>query len=165
MSPLNNDIPRCTRVCAQSKQPFQPGEEFYSILAVEKGEYVRWDYSLSEWTNTEKPLEIIGWWRSRVPLGNDKKIKLAPNDILLNLFDELLERPDKGEIRYVLTLLLIRRRIFRYEKEEQDHLMGPHLFVYAIRRETTYCVPIVTMDEQQINEVQEYLASLLYSIG
>ena len=31
-----------------------------------------------------------------------KKIKLAPNDVLLELFDQLAERPDQQDMRYVL---------------------------------------------------------------
>ena len=44
-----------------------------------------------------------------------KKVKLAPNDVLLELFDELADRPEQQDLRYVLTLLLVRRRVLRFD--------------------------------------------------
>ena len=38
-----------------------------------------------------------------------------PNDVMLELFDQWDGQPDKEDLRYVLTLLLIRRRVLRLE--------------------------------------------------
>ncbi|MDD3586526.1 MAG: hypothetical protein PHQ75_05035 [Thermoguttaceae bacterium] len=147
-----------------TNRPFLPGETFYSVLLEVEGQFKRIDYCAKAWSELEKPENMIGWWTSKISPVNENKIKLAPNDILMNLFDELLDQPDKAQMLYVLTLLLIRRKIFRYEREESA--ASPEILsVYAIRRETNYCVPVIEMNEEQIDEVQEYLASLLYSIG
>lgn len=162
---MYDDIPKSTKTCAVTNRPFVPGETFYSILLEADGQYKRLDYSVQAWDGLKKPENMVGWWTSKILTANENKIKLAPNDILLNLFDELLNQPDKAQMLYVLTLLLIRRKIFRYEREESDSVSPENLSVYAIRREKTYCVPVIEMNEEQIDEVQEYLASLLYSIG
>ncbi|MDO5553980.1 MAG: hypothetical protein Q4G68_09465 [Planctomycetia bacterium] len=159
-----DSIPRCTRICCKTRRPIKPGELFYSMLVADKGQYKRLDYSAEAWQEPKVGDEAVGWWESKISLQGDRKIKLAPNDILLNLFDELLDEPEKANILYVLTLLMIRRRIFRYEREGEEP-ESDHLLVYALRRETTYTIPVVAMTEEEMNEVQEYLASLLYSIG
>ncbi|HBT76055.1 MAG TPA: hypothetical protein DEB39_03830 [Planctomycetaceae bacterium] len=100
----------------------------------------------------------IGWWKSRVPPPNEKKLKLAPNDVLLALFDQLSERLDQPELRYVLTLLLIRRRLFRIEKEQDGTLT-----VYCGKRDTVYDIPAVLPEGEEIDAVQNYLSEMLYA--
>ena len=39
----------------------------------------------------------------------------APNDVMLNYFERLLEDPTAEDARYVLALLLVRRRMLRVE--------------------------------------------------
>lgn len=159
------ELPRGGKTCSITKETFAPGEEYYSILVMVDGQYQRFDYSKPSWKTLNKPPAMVGWWKSRQNNLGEKRLKLAPNDILLNLFDELSEQPDKGEMLYVLTLLMIRRRIFRYEKEEPDCGDLRAIFVYAIRRETTYSIKVIAMGEEKIKEVQEHLATLLYSEG
>lgn len=100
----------------------------------------------------------IGWWRSRVPLPSEKKVKLAPNDVLLNLFDQLGDELGRPELQYVLTLLLLRRRLFRIEKEENGILV-----VYCGKRDTVYEIPVVLPEGDGIEEVQTYLVEMLYA--
>ena len=54
---------------------------------------------------------------------------------MLHFWDELADQPDKQDMRYVLTLLLIRRRVFRLEEEKRDPQGRELLVVYCPRRE------------------------------
>ena len=78
-----------------------------------------------------------------------------------HFWDELVEQPDKQDMRYVLTLLLIRRRVFRLEEEKYDPQGRELLVVYCPRRETTYQVPAVPPEAARIDRIQEELATLL----
>jgi hypothetical protein len=83
------------------------------MLEVSGAEVIRKDYCNDAWTG---PSEIaLGWWRTRVPEPTAKKIKLAPNDVLLELFDQIASAPEQEDTRYVLALLLIRRRVLRLD--------------------------------------------------
>lgn len=156
-----NDLPRCSRVCCRTGRALLPGETYYSALVETENTLSRLDFSAEAW-RSEK-IEPVGWWRSTLP-SNEKRIRLAPNDILFELFDQWLGRPDKSEYLYVLTLLMIRRKIFRFEKEEKSEGANESmLVVYSARRETTYDVPTVELDAERIERVQECLASLLYT--
>lgn len=163
---LNYDVPRCSKICIATSRELKPGERFHSVLLVEQGEIKRLDYSQDGWEGppSGETIEVIGHWKSRLPTPNENKAKLAPNDILLNLFDQLNDDPGKREMRYVLVLLLIRRRIFRLEKEETDAETGRKIMhVYCPKRETGYHVPVDDPTEEQIEHMQETLTSLLYA--
>ena len=106
---------------------------------------------------------VIGWWKHKIPITNDKKAKLAPNDILLALFDQLTEQPEKLEMRYVLTLLLVRRRIFRLEKEEKSEIeeAWDKIIVYNPKADATYEVFVAVPQSERIEEIQNELAALV----
>jgi hypothetical protein len=169
------DIPRCSRVCAATSRELKPGDTFFSVLFEEKNVIKRLDYSLEAWhgpptensgsedSNRHEKPELIGYWKSKVPLSHDTKNKLAPGDILLNFFDQLIGQPEKAEICYVLVLLLIRRRLFRLEKEEPDPVTGkPCLTIYCPKRDIAYSVTAEVPSEERIEELQDTLTNLLY---
>jgi len=80
-----------------------------------------------------------------------------------------------ADVRYVLALLMVRKRICRLEDsetmlEEDDEvdaedteLEGENLILYCPRNEKTYRVPVVEPDAERIQEIEEELGQLLYS--
>jgi hypothetical protein len=124
---------------------------------------VRHDYSADAWEGA--PEGALGWWRSQTPAAESKAKKphWAPNDVMLGLFDELAEQPHRADMRYVLALLLLRRRVLRLEETEQEGAEGESLLVYCARRQTEYKVPVVMPDSARTEEIQNELARLLLS--
>jgi hypothetical protein len=156
---MDYEIQHSTRRCATTGREFAPGETYYSVLVGEGAELKRYDYAAEAWKGP--PEEAIGWWKSQVPQPAARKKHWAPNDVMLHFWDELAEQTDKWDMRYVLTLLLVRRRVFRLEEEKRD-AGGPELLVvYCPRRETTYEVPAVTPSPPRVEQIQEELAALL----
>ncbi|MDR3198908.1 MAG: hypothetical protein LBU34_13665 [Planctomycetaceae bacterium] len=153
------EIPRPSRNCSATNRELKPGEMFFSVLIEEKDNIKRLDFSVENWKGP--PPEFLGWWKTRVPDNNDKKIQIAPNDVLLNLFEELSLQPENADMRYVLALLLIRRRQFRYEREEKDEKGQKKLIVYAIKENITYEIPIMVLDRERVDEVQKQLSQLI----
>ncbi len=96
-----------------------------------------------------------------MPAPNNKKIGWAPNDVMLDFFRELADKPEKEDLRYVLTLLLIRRRVMRLEETEEEQDGRPQLVVYCSRQEETYRVPVAHPNPTRTREIQDELASLL----
>jgi len=154
-------VQRCTRRCSKTGQEFRPDELFYSMLVAEGSEVVRHDFSAEAWEGP--PEGILGWWKSRMPSRNANKVNWAPNDIMLELFLELAEQPQKKDLRYVLTLLLIRRRIMRLEDTEIDEENTEQLVVFCARHEKSYRVPVAAPDERRTEEIQNELAQLLFA--
>lgn len=154
------DIPKSSKTCSVSGRELMPGEAFFSTLVEERNALKRLDFGVESWSGP--PMEYYGWWKTRVPEAGEKKIKLAPNDILLNLFEQLRLNPKDEDMLYVLTLLLIRRRLLRYEREEENDEGRKMLVVYAIKENATYEIPIAMPDRERLEEVQEQLSQLLY---
>lgn len=98
-----------------------------------------------------------------MPTREAKKGQLAPNEVLLQLFAELENIPEKADMRYVLALLLVRRRVLREEEVEHDETGHEVMRVYSPRDENTYQVDVATPDDQRTEEIQGELARLLYA--
>ncbi len=163
MSSLSMDyeIQRCTRCCAKTGRELEPGEDFYSVLIAEGADLKRLDYSAEAWEGP--PDGVVGWWKSQMPGPTVKRMHWAPNDVMLHFFERLETQPDKQDMRYVLALLLVRRRVMRQEDQEHDEQGREVLVLYCPRREATYRVPVVTPGQSRIDEIQEELAKLLFA--
>jgi hypothetical protein len=155
---MDYEVQGFSRHCHASGREFAPGEWYYSVLVAEGAELKRYDYAVDAWQGP--PGDAVGWWKSQVPDKTVKKKHWAPNDVMLNFFDELADQPDKQDMRYVLTLLLVRRRVFRLEEEKQA-AGGEVLAVYCPRRETTYEISAVMPSPERIEQIQQELAALL----
>jgi hypothetical protein len=158
---IDYEVQRCTRHCAATGRELQPGEEFYSTLTAEGAQVVRHDYAKEAWKGP--PEGVLGWWKSHMPDRNAKKLHWAPNDVMLDLLESLESQPDKMDMRYVLALLLIRRRVVRLEETETDDARREISVLYCPRRETTYRVVTATPSDERTTEIQEELARLLFA--
>ena len=156
---MDYEVQRCTRHCAATGRELKPGETFYSVLLVEGANVVRHDYAAEAWPG---PTEgALGWWKSLVPSGDPKRTHWAPNDVMLDLFEQLESQPARHDFRYVLTLLLIRRRVLRLEETERDAAGHEIMLLSCPKRETDYRVAVVLPDDQRAAAIQEELQQLL----
>lgn len=156
---MDFEVQRITRHCAKTGRELKPGEVVYSMLVSEGSQVVRRDFAADSW---EGPAEgSLGWWKSHVPKSDAKKMQWAPNDVMLELLEQLEAVPEKHDMRYVLALLLIRRRVVRLEETEQD-AAGEVSVLYCPKREATYRVSTVMPDDQRTVEIQAELSKLLF---
>ena len=95
-----------------------------------------------------------------MPDRNAGKKHWAPNDVMLDFWDQLADQPEKQDMRYVLTLLLVRRRVFRWRRRSATRQGRQLLVVYCPRREATYEVPAVDAGAGADRQIQEELAAL-----
>ena len=161
---MDYDVKRFTRHCAETGRELTAGEEFYSVLVPTGADLERKDYSAEAWRGP--PEDAVGWWKSQVPTAETKRMTWAPNDVMLQFFEELEQQPEKQDMRYVLALLLVRRRVMRLDESEQDEARREVLVLYCPRRDATYRVPAVVPDESRIEPIQDELARLLFgSVG
>ena len=91
-----------------------PAESFAGrcllVGAISRGaEVERHDFSEAAWEGP--PPDAFSCWKSSVPLSDTPRQRLAPNDVMLELFERWESQPEKEEARYVLALLLVRRRV------------------------------------------------------
>jgi len=158
---MDYEIQRTARCCVATGRQLGPGDDFYSVLVREGADLKRRDYSVEAWNGP--PEGAIGWWKSQMPDPSSRRMHWAPNEVMLHFFEELQSQPDKDDMRYVLALLLVRRRVLRQEEQEHDQEGREMLVLYCPRRETTFRVPTVTPAPSRIDEIQQELAKLLFA--
>lgn len=160
---MDFDVQRCTRRCAETDHEFQPGEEFYSVLIATGSEITRQDYSISAWQGP--PDNSIGWWKSQMPDINERKLHWAPNDVMLHYFEQLEGQTNAADTRYVLALLMVRRRILKIEETQQNDQGQEMLVVYCSKNENEYQVPVAQPRAERVQQIQDELAKLLFAKG
>jgi hypothetical protein len=166
---LDFEVQRCTRRCAVTERPLEPGDVCYSLLELDGAAVIRKDYSLDAWPGPSQ--RALGWWKSRIPEATARKIKLAPNDVLLELFEQLSDEPQQEDLRYVLALLLLRRRVLRLELPlDVPGAAGGHsngggafetMVFHCPKRGVSYAVMVAMPSDVRIDEIQKQLSDLL----
>ncbi len=81
---------------------------------------LRQDYSSEGWLGP--PEGVLAWWQATMPARDTKRQSWAPSDVMLDLLEQLESQSERHDMRYVLSLLLIRRRVVRLEDVEHDEL-------------------------------------------
>ena len=160
---MDYEIQRFTRHCAKTGRELKPGEIFFSTLAAEGARVVRQDFAADAWQGP--PEGVLGWWKSQVPTESAHKVHWAPNDVMLELLEQWEHDPTKLDSRYVLSLLLVRRRVLRLEETETTETGEEVTVLFCPRREATYRVASVLPDNQRAAEIQEELGRLLFAGG
>ena len=153
------DIQRCTRRCHATERELAPGEVVYSVLVEAGGNISRHDYSAEAWRGP--PEDSLGWWKGTIADASSKRMHWAPNDVMLHYFEQLDGNPAKEDVRYVLALLLVRRRIVRVESTEKDPAGIETLVVYSPRNEAEYRVKVAMPPAEREVVIQAELSQLL----
>ena len=113
-------VGRCTRVCHSQSRPLREGEWYYSVVLESDEEFVRQDYSAESWTGP--PENAIGWWKNRMPMSDEKKLVLAPPEVLIDMLRQMEAVPSRAKSRYLLALMLMRRKLVRSAPIETQDL-------------------------------------------
>lgn len=88
---------RCSRRCSVEDRPLQPGETYYSVVEIaadadDEETLARRDISAHAWQGP--PEGNLGWWKNRMPEAGNRKLKLAPDAVLVDLMRRSLELRD-----------------------------------------------------------------------
>jgi hypothetical protein len=115
------------RVCATSGRELHAGEKVYSLLRDEDGQFVRTDYAADAWPGP--PTGAVAWWSARIPEAGRPAKPTINDDILVDCFEHLADTTDpaRQKFRYVVALLLMRRKRFKFEdarkREDRETLV------------------------------------------
>lgn len=155
---IDFEVQHCTRHCAVTGRELRPGEVFYSVLIADRDGWRRMDYSVEAWHGP--PNDCIAWWRTQLPAASQKR-RWAPGEVMLRWFEELAGCPDQADLRYVLALLMVRRRILRLEGSRRAENNQEVLTLFCPRNDTSYEVIAVIPSEDRLQQIEEQIASLL----
>ena len=105
-----------TRRCAVTGRELRPGERYFTALLDVDGRLIRQDYSNEAWQGP--PPEAFSFWTGRIPAQEESRRPRIDDDLLFDCFQRLegQTESDKINFRYVVALLLMRRKRFKFEE-------------------------------------------------
>ncbi len=107
--------------CSITGRVFEEGDEFYSVIFEDGESFRRADFGTDAWT--EPPEGCFCYYKTRVPPAKKKVKQLLVSDEALETFFRRLageEEPLRIGFRFVLALLLMRKRLLRYEGSRKE---------------------------------------------
>jgi hypothetical protein len=151
---IEYQIQPSTRRCCISGRELSPGERCYSVLLDEGGKFVRRDYGPESWQGP--PEGAFSFWAGRVPTAQGRRRLAFDDDLLMDCFLRLQDQtePVRLKLRYVMGLLLWRRRRLQFEETRQEG--GVEVLVLRCGRTgTRHRVINPGLDDEELAGVQE----------
>lgn len=154
--------------CIACGETIAPGEEIVALARADEEELLRQDYHPACWeglgeNRPDNDPDVLGVWRTHVPRPEEKKKLLVDNSLILNFFERLdgTDKPSRINFRYVLALILMRKKILVYEGMSR-HDDGTETWKMRLKgSDAMHEVIDPHMDEDQIAEVSSSLGEIM----
>lgn len=158
------EISRPTGKCAVTERVLGEGECYFAALFETPEGLVRRDYAEAVWTGP--PEGCFCHWRGRVPVREKKATTIVAVDreLLLQIFMRLedAESEAQRQFRFVLALLLMRKRVLKLENTVRE--AGQEyweLRVVGDESATTHRVLNPRLSPQQVDRLNAQVLALL----
>ncbi len=156
------ELESSTGCCAVTGRALEEGEEFFTVLLEDGESFRRVDYSLEAWEGP--PEGCFCSFKTRVPVKGKPKKLLVNNELLLAFFVRLADETEvvRLQFRFVLALILMRKRLLRYEGTTMED--GREVW-NMIRADDKSAHRVVNprLSDDQIQGVSEQLGAILHS--
>jgi hypothetical protein len=145
--------------CSRTGREFLEGEFFYTLLIREGEGFRREDLSEEAWKERNDNIEPFSFWRSKYDPPAPPPAEPLPRDDAEGLLRRLIQENDPAyaNVRYILALMLERKRVIRpLESSDDDMLVYEHL---STGETLVLANPKLSFD--RIPEVQREVSALL----
>ena len=114
------EINRPLGQCCGSGKKIGCGEDYYGALVETEQGLVRRDFSGEYWEREKPP--VFCFWKTKLAAPNEKKQLFVSDDMLMAFFERLANEtdPEKVNFRFVLALVLMRKRRLKYDATKMD---------------------------------------------
>lgn len=114
------EITKPLGACSGSGRQFDDGEGYFAALVETEQGLERRDFSAEYWEK-EQP-EVFCFWKTRLVTCEEKKALFIDDDMLMAFFERLSREtdPEKVNFRFVLALVLMRKRRLKYDATKVD---------------------------------------------
>ncbi|MCC6406058.1 MAG: hypothetical protein IT453_02750 [Planctomycetes bacterium] len=142
--------------CAACSHAFDEGESHFSALCVRGDALVREDRCVGCW-KTSSASDGLFWWRTRHSLDKRRGVQLNL-EALEQLFIHLEGKSEQKlrELRYVLCLILLRKRRLKVRQIVRDH-EGESFIVYRPRQAESLSVFVFDFTPERIDQLRAEL--------
>jgi len=154
---INKPLGQC---CGTGKK-IEYGEEYFAAL-VETAEGLQRRDFCSDYWQSEKP-NVFCYWKTKLPDPGQKKRLFVDDEMLMAFFERLEQESEQEKInfRFVLTLILMRKRRLKYDsaKTENDREIWRLRVVGADKQFVDVINP--HLDEEQIEQLTAQMGQIL----
>jgi hypothetical protein len=148
-----------TRRCAATGQELKPGDRYFSVLREADGKLERLDYSAEAWKGPQPG--TFSFWSGKIAPQDSRRLPID-DEMLVDCFTRLEGESDPKRVsfRYVIALLLMRRRRFRFEetrKEDGQEILS----LRCVRSRQLHEVVNPSLEEAELAAVQDEVLKVL----
>jgi hypothetical protein len=154
------EIARPVGRCSVSGREFVEGETFHTVLFETPQGYERRDISEQCWQGP--PPEAVCHFKAQLPKKEKPRKTFVNDELLLDFFRRLADSEDAAKLRFrfVLSLILMRKRLLKYEQtlRQED---GEFWEMRLTRDKSTHRVFHPPLGDAEIEELTRELGALL----
>jgi hypothetical protein len=147
--------------CCGSGNKIEYGEEYFAALVQTEDGLQRRDFCADYW-QSEKP-NVFCYWKTKLPDPGQKKRIFVDDEMLMAFFERLEQESEREKInfRFVLTLILMRKRRLKYDstKTENDREFWRLRVVGSDKQFVEVVNP--HLDEEQIEQLTTQMGQIL----
>jgi hypothetical protein len=160
MAGMDYQIQPNSRRCVATGRELQAGERFFSALVEENHSFVRKDYCTEAWRGP--PSGAFSFWTGKVSASDDRTKPRFDDDLLEECFTRLEGQAEQSRVnfRYVVGLLLMRRRRFRYETSVHENGVEK-MILRCLRTDQKHEVVNPHLTDDEMAQVQEEVFNVL----
>lgn len=156
------EVSRAQGKCFVTGATIEPGSKMMAALRETPAGFERLDISLDAWKDFDRQ-DVLAFWQTVMPSPQQTKKKLFVDDqVLCELFERLgsTTEPSKLNFRFVLGLILMRKRMIIYETSRVEE--GTEIWKVRFKgREDLLDLVNPKLDESQVAEVSQQLGEIL----
>jgi len=146
--------------CYGSGEKIEPGREYFATLVETSDGLQRRDFCC-EYFQQSKP-QVYCHWKTRMPSPQEKKRLFVDDEMLLTFFNRLETETDgeKVNFRFVLALILMRKRLIKYDSGRTED--GREIWRVRVVRDNEF-VDVINpeLNEEQIEQLSGQIGRIL----
>ncbi len=154
------EINRSLGQCCGSGRKLEFGEDYYAALVETEQGLQRRDFSGEYWEQAKPP--VYCFWKTKLAAPDEKKRLFVSDDMLMAFFERLANEtdPEKVSFRFVLALVLMRKRRLKYDATKMD--AGRETWRLRVAGDTSLAEVINPhLDETQIETLTSQIGQIL----
>lgn len=155
------DVARPQGKCSVTGRAIEPDEKFMAALRETPTGFERLDICIESWGDFDRA-NLLGYWQTVMPRHEQKKKLFVDDEVLCGLFERLADttEPSKLNFRFVLGLILMRKRMLVYETSRNE--ADKEIWVVRFRgKEDRLDLLNPRLNEQQVMDVSQQLGEIL----
>lgn len=155
------EVARPQGTCSLCSQPIEPEQKFMAALQETPEGFQRLDCCTACWPKADRA-NVVAFWQTVLPRPEQKKKLFVDDNVLCELFERLADvaEPAKLNFRFVLGLILMRKRLLTYDTTRVEN--GREIWSVRLKGRTDPLDLLdPKLDEAQMKDVSQQLGEIL----